>query len=119
MSQTSPGVGRVETRFHTLDGPFRLQRGGVLPEVTLAYEQYGEISPGADNVILVFHALTGSQHAAGWNQSVPGLTIEWTEECQLGWWDGFIGPGRAVDTNRFAVICINYLGGCYGSIGFF
>ncbi|HEX7098609.1 MAG TPA: homoserine O-acetyltransferase [Acidimicrobiia bacterium] len=117
MSHTSPGVGRVETRFHTLDGPFRLQKGGVLPEVTLAYELYGEISPDADNVIVVFHALTGSQHAAGWNQSVPGLAVEWTDECQLGWWDGFIGPGKAIDTNRFAVICINYLGGCYGSTG--
>ena len=106
-----------ETRFHTLQGPFLLQKGGVLPEVTLAYEQYGDLSPKRDNVILVFHALTGSQHAAGWNEAVSGLDVEWTDECQIGWWDGFIGPGRALDTSRFAVICVNYLGGCYGSTG--
>ena len=117
MSEISQGVGRVETRFHTLEGPFDLQKGGRLPEVTLAYELYGEVNEARDNVILVFHALTGSQHAAGWNESVPGLAVEWTEECQLGWWDGFIGPGRALDTDRFAVMCVNYLGGCYGSTG--
>jgi homoserine O-acetyltransferase/O-succinyltransferase len=117
MSYTTEGVGKVETRFHTLQGPFHLQHGGTLPEVTLAYEQYGEVSPDADNVILIFHALTGSQHAAGWNEAVPDLSVDWTDECQLGWWDGFIGSGRAVDTDRFAVICVNYLGGCYGSTG--
>ncbi|MGA7272335.1 MAG: homoserine O-acetyltransferase [Acidimicrobiia bacterium] len=114
---SSNGVGVVETRFHRLDGPFVLQKGGVLSEVTLAYEQYGEIGPDGENVILVFHALTGSQHAAGWNRVVPGLSVGWTDECQQGWWDGFIGPGRALDTDRFAVICVNYLGGCYGSTG--
>jgi homoserine O-acetyltransferase len=106
-----------ETRFHTLEGPIALQKGEVLPGVTLAYEQYGELNAEADNAVLVFHALTGSQHAAGWNESVPGLSVEWTDECQVGWWDGFIGPGRALDTNRFAVFCVNYLGGCYGSTG--
>lgn len=111
------GIGSVETRFHTLAGPFRLQGGETLEEVTLAYEQYGEISPRGDNVVLVFHALTGSQHAAGWNEMVPGLTVEWTDECQYGWWDPFIGPGRAIDTDRLAVISVNYLGGCYGSTG--
>ena len=110
-------IGSVETRLHTLQGPFECQNGGVLPEVTLAYEQYGEINDAADNVILVFHALTGSQHAAGWNQQVPGLSVEWTDECQAGWWDEFIGPSKALDTDEFAVICVNYLGGCYGSTG--
>lgn len=112
---TTPRV--YETRFHTLEGTFSLQKGGTLPEVTLAYEVYGEINEAADNVILVFHALTGSQHAAGVNHGVPGLQVEWTDECQTGWWDGFIGPGFALDTNQFAVICVNYLGGCYGSTG--
>ncbi|MGH8912844.1 MAG: homoserine O-acetyltransferase MetX [Acidimicrobiia bacterium] len=106
-----------ETRFHTLDGSLSLQKGEVLPEVTLAYEQYGELNAEKDNAVLVFHALTGSQHAAGWNESVPGLYVDWTEECQAGWWDAFIGPGRALDTERFAVFCVNYLGGCYGSTG--
>lgn len=117
MTDTRSSFGPVETRFHTLSGPFSPQKGGSLPEVTLAFEQYGEISHERDNVILVFHALTGSQHAAGWNETVPGLGVEWTEECRLGWWDPYIGPGRGLDTNRFAVICVNYLGGCYGSTG--
>jgi homoserine O-acetyltransferase len=110
-------VGRVETLFHTLDREFITHRGDVIPEVTLAYEQYGEFSPDADNVILVFHALTGSQHAAGQNLHVPNIDGRWTEEMHEGWWDGFVGPGKAFDTNRFAVICVNYLGGCYGSTG--
>lgn len=115
--EKASSVGSVETRFHTLDGPFRLQKGGELAEVTLAYEQYGQINEAADNVILLFHALTGSQHAAGWNAAVPDLGVDWTEECQAGWWDPFIGPGKGLDTDRFAVICVNYLGGCYGSTG--
>ena len=107
-------VGRAETRFHTLDGPFTVQDGDTLPEVTLAYELYGQINDARDNVI---HALTGSQHAAGYNPEVPGLDGRWTEEMHHGWWDGFIGPGKAIDTDRYAVLCVNYLGGCYGSTG--
>lgn len=118
VEDTRSQLGSVETRFHTLDGPYRLQGGATLPEVTLAYELYGHLSETRDNLIVVFHALTGSQHAAGWNEAVEGLNgVEWTEECQLGWWDAYIGPGRAVDTDRYAVMCINYLGGCYGSTG--
>ncbi|MPZ52600.1 MAG: homoserine O-acetyltransferase [Acidimicrobiia bacterium] len=106
-------MNETETQFHTLKEPFRLQGGAVLEEVTLAYERYGS----GFETIVVFHALTGSQHAAGFTPDVPGLAIEWTDECQSGWWEGFIGPGMALDTDRFTVICINYLGGCYGSTG--
>lgn len=115
--QRQGSVGRVETRFHTLDGPFTVQDGDTLPEVTLAFELYGQINEARDNVILVVHALTGSQHAAGHNPEVPGLDGRWTDEMHHGWWDGFIGPGKALDTDRFAVLCVNYLGGCYGSTG--
>lgn len=117
MTHTGTPVGTVETRFHTLAGPLTLQHGATLPEVNVAYELYGEISRSADNVILVVHALTGSQHAAGYNPAVPGVGELWTEEMHVGWWDGFIGPGKALDTDRFAVLCVNYLGGCYGSTG--
>ena len=110
-------VGRVETRFATLDGEFVTHRGEVIPEVTLAYEMYGELNERRDNLVLAFHALTGSQHAAGWNESVEGVEGRWTDEVYLGWWDGFIGPGKAIDTDQFAVMCVNYLGGCYGSTG--
>ena len=61
--------------------------------------------------------MTGSQHAAGINKHVPGLEGRWTDEMHEGWWSAFVGPGKALDTNRFCVICANYLGGCYGSTG--
>ncbi len=111
------GLGRTETRFVRLDGPYTTLGGKTISEVTLAYEMYGELNEARDNIILVFHALTGSQHAAGFNPSVPGVGARWTEEMQVGWWDGFIGPGRALDTDKYAVLCVNYLGGCYGSTG--
>ncbi|MCK4564029.1 MAG: homoserine O-acetyltransferase [Verrucomicrobia bacterium] len=94
-----------------------LHDGQALGPVTLAYETYGELNENKDNAILVFHALTGSQHVAGFNPEVPGVGEKWNEECQAGWWDDFVGPGKMVDTNRFFVVCANYLGGCYGSTG--
>lgn len=115
--QMSEGVGTVETRFHTLSKPFVTQGGDRIESVTLAYEMYGELNDFGDNLVLIFHALTGSQHAAGINPAVEGLQVVWTEEMHEGWWDGYIGPGRGIDTDRYAVMCINYLGGCYGSTG--
>jgi len=118
VSETS--TGRVETRFFTfgsMDQPVRLRNGASLDQVTLAYETYGELDAARSNAIVVFHALTGSQHAAGYNAAVTGPGVRWTEEIHVGWWDGSIGPGKAIDTNRFFVICVNYLGGCYGSTG--
>lgn len=111
----------VRSRFFTFAKTpatrFRLQTGATLGPVTLAYETYGRLSAARDNAVLVFHALSGSQHAAGYNPAVPGVGKLWTEECRVGWWDGFIGPGKALDTRRFFVVCANYLGGCYGSTG--
>ena len=114
------GVGTVETQFLTYgsaDKPFVTADGSALPEVTIAYETYGELNADRSNSILLFHALSGSQHAAGINKSVPGTDHRWTEEMHAGWWDGFIGPGRALDTKKYFVICANYLGGCYGTTG--
>ena len=118
-SSPSPeGVGRVETEFyHHRSDPFRLRCGSELSEFTLAYETYGTLNAEHSNAILLFHAMTGSQHAAGINESVPGIGSRWTKELHEGWWDAFIGPGKALDTTRFFVICANYLGGCYGSTG--
>ena len=116
----SHGVGQVETQFFTfgdVDDPFIFSGGERLGPITLAYEIYGELNEARDNAILLFHALTGSQHAAGYNPQVPGVGGLWTEEIHTGWWDRFIGPGRALNTDQFAVICVNYLGGCYGSTG--
>ena len=103
--------------FDRPDAPLRLHAGAQLPQFTLAYETYGTLNARRDNAILLFHAMTGSHHAAGLNTEVPGLNGRWTDEMHNGWWDGFIGPGRALDTDKFFVICANYLGGCYGSTG--
>ena len=89
----------------------------MLPEFTLCYEAYGQLSAAKDNAILVFHALSGSQHAAGYCAAVPQTGKRWTEDIHEGWWDEFIGPGRALDTEKYFVLCANYLGGCYGSTG--
>ena len=110
-------IGSVSTQFFHLNEPFLVESGASFRELTLAYETYGQLNAEASNAILVFHALTGSQHAAGTNLSVPGVERFWNEECVLGWWDAFIGPGKALDTERYFVICVNYLGGCYGSTG--
>ena len=115
--QSFGDVGVTETRFLTFDEPFVTHRGDVIADITLAYDQYGEINEAADNVVLVFHALTGSHHAAGYTTGVAGVGDLWTAEMYPGWWDAFIGPGKALDTAHLAVICVNYLGGCYGSTG--
>ncbi len=119
FSATAAGK-KVETHFFNLDeqgGPMTLLSGERLEGAVLAYETYGTLNATATNAVLVFHALSGSQHAAGFNPAVPGVGALWTDECQAGWWDGFIGPGCAVDTDHFFVICCNYIGGCYGSSG--
>jgi len=113
-------VGTTETQFFTFanaEDPFATRSGEHFDEVVIAYETYGALNADRSNAVLVFHALTGSQHAAGFNPAVPAVGERWTEECQSGWWDGFIGPGKAIDTDRFFVISANYLGSCYGSTG--
>jgi homoserine O-acetyltransferase len=80
----------------TIDRPFQLENGAVLPEVTIAYRTYGELDEDGQNVIWVFHALTA-------NAAV--------EE----WWPGLFGPGRLLDPDRYFIVCANMLGSCYGS----
>lgn len=109
-------VSTVTNFFHHAD-PFVLRTEESLPEFTLAYETYGTLNADKSNAILLFHALTGSQHAAGLNIAVDGLGERWTSECHVGWWDLFIGPRCALDTNKYFIICANFLGGCYGSTG--
>ncbi len=114
------GIGETSTHFFhhgSASEPFVFASGDALPSITVAYEMYGKLNARKSNAILLFHALSGSQHAAGYNADVPGLEGRWTEDVKHGWWDLFIGPGKALDTNRWCVICANYLGGCYGSSG--
>jgi homoserine O-acetyltransferase len=95
----------------------RLHDGRLFGPVTLAYETFGVLNADKSNAILLFHALSGSQHAAGFNAHVEGVDEYWTSECQTGWWDEFIGSGKILDTDRYFIICCNYFGGCYGTTG--
>ncbi len=104
------GVGIVEPKSLELElpeGGFKLEPGGVLKKIVVRYEQCGAPMRG-DNVIFICHALTGDAHVAGIR---PG------ETKPSGWWELMIGPGRAIDTNRFHIICANVLGGCSGTTG--
>lgn len=87
--------------------PLVLAGGATLDRVEVAYETYGRLNPKGDNAVLIAHALTGDAHAAG-REAATGRT---------GWWDNLIGPGKAVDTDRFFVVCANLLGGCKGTTG--
>ena len=111
----------VRTQFYTYgeteEARLVLHDGQRFGPITLAYETYGTLNEAKDNAILVFHALSGSQHVCGFNPSVPTVGTRWNSECQTGWWDDFVGAGKTVDTDRFFVICVNYFGGCYGSTG--
>jgi len=111
----------VKSKFFTYgeepESRLVLHDGRDFGPVTLAYETYGELNKTKDNAILIFHALSGSQHICGFNPEVPGVGKRWNEECQAGWWNDFVGSGKAIDTDRFFVVCANYFGGCYGSTG--
>jgi homoserine O-acetyltransferase/O-succinyltransferase len=107
-----PGVARGDRRFVELSGlaadGLALEYGGRLPEVVVAYESWGSLNAEASNAVLVLHALTGDSHASG--PPGPGHPA-------AGWWEGLIGPGLALDTDRYFVVCPNVLGGCQGTTG--
>lgn len=94
------------TRFFDLPSPFSLRRGGTLSHARLAFETWGAPDAGASNAILILTGLSPSAHAA----SSAG-------DPSPGWWEAMIGPGKAIDTNRWFVICVNSLGSCKGSTG--
>ena len=87
--------------------PLKLDCGKTVSNFPLAYETYGKLNENKNNAILVFHALTGDQFVAGTN---PITNKE-------GWWVTAVGPGKAIDTNKYFVICANVIGGCMGSWG--
>ena len=100
--------------------PLALLNGETLSEVTLAYETYGELQC-CQGQRHSFVSCPERKPARGRFECVrpeagPGGRF-WTEDCQIGWWHDFVGPGKALDTSRFFVVCANYLGGCYGSTG--
>ena len=85
-----------------------LESGKTLGPIDIVYETYGELDRDNSNAILVFHALSGDAHAAGYHSH---------SDPKPGWWDNAIGPAKAFDTNRYFVICANVIGGCQGSTG--
>jgi len=101
-------VGVVTPRDFTYPQPFTFKSGQELPGFTLRYETYGQLNSDGDNAILICHALSGDHHCAGRHSP---------EDRKPGWWDNIIGPGKAIDTNKFFVICSNCLGGCSGTTG--
>ncbi|MDR1789586.1 MAG: homoserine O-acetyltransferase [Opitutaceae bacterium] len=104
-----PGeVGLVSPRDYHHHAPFTFDNGRTLPAYTLRYETYGHLNAARDNAVLICHALSGDHHCAG---------IHSLDDPKPGWWNNLIGPGKAVDTNKFFVVCANVLGGCQGSTG--
>jgi homoserine O-acetyltransferase len=89
-----------------LPDPFVMRRGGVLRGARIAYETWGRLSSARDNAILLFTGLSPSAHAAS-SRADPSQ----------GWWQGMVGPGLALDTQCFFVVCVNSLGSCFGSTG--
>jgi homoserine O-acetyltransferase/O-succinyltransferase len=96
--------------------PLPLAWGGTLAPVEVEYEAYGTLNPERSNAILVCHALSGDAHAAGWERIATGDRRAYRAAAP-GWWDAIIGPGKAIDTRRFFVLCPNVLGSCYGTTG--
>lgn len=106
LPQGSVGYVRPESLF--FDEPLHLSSGQVLPSYTLAVETYGQLNADASNAVLICHALNASHHVAGLYEG---------ETKSTGWWDNMVGPGKAVDTDRFFVIGVNNIGSCFGSTG--
>jgi len=101
-------VGAVQSQTLHFDQPLAFRSGAVLHGYDLVYETYGQLNADKSNAVLVCHALNASHHVAGWYADDP---------ANIGWWDNMIGPGKPLDTNRFFVIGVNNLGGCFGSTG--
>ena len=104
MAQAASGP-----RSITLPGAVSLSSGKTLERVDVAYETFGTLDADGENAILICHALSGDAHAA----AGPGVD----GEERVGWWDGMVGPGQPIDTERYFVICSNVLGGCSGTTG--
>jgi homoserine O-acetyltransferase/O-succinyltransferase len=97
----------LQTHSEHFTNPLYLESGRILEPYDIVYETYGELNEAKDNVIVICHALTGSHHAAGTYEG----------DNKSGWWDGLIGQGKVVDTDKFFVICTNVIGSCFGSSG--
>ena len=101
-------VGAVTPRRMRFDQPLSFRSGGTLERYEVMYETYGTLNAERSNAVLVCHALNAAHHVAGFYAEDP---------TNIGWWDNIIGPGKPLDTNKFFVIGMNNLGGCFGTTG--
>ena len=102
----SPTVEFGEVVHLDLPEPFTAVHGGKLPRIQVSYESWGELNASRDNTVLIVHPMTADCHVTGEFASQP-----------TGWWEGLVGPGRAIDTDNHFVVCPNLIGGCYGTTG--
>jgi homoserine O-acetyltransferase len=107
-THSANSVGFVTPQRFAYEAPITLAGGATLPGFDLVYETYGTLNAERSNAVLVCHALSGNHHVAGTYVDQPH---------NVGWWDNLVGPGKPLDTNRFFVVGVNNLGGCFGSTG--
>ena len=108
--EETASAGVSETKTLALDGVLTLASGRTLDGVVVAYETWGRLDADGTNAVLVCHALSGDSHLAGLRPGQP-------DDAAPGWWDVMVGAGKAIDTDRFFVVCANVLGGCSGTTG--
>jgi homoserine O-acetyltransferase len=108
-AENSVGYVKTQTiRVAEENNPLELACGKKLGPIDVAFETYGKPDATGDNVVLICHALSGNAHVAGLNSP---------NDRKPGWWDNMVGPGKGIDTNKYFVICSNFLGGCTGTTG--
>ena len=108
MANEERSAGAVRPQTMHFDTPLAFRSGKVLDAYDLMYETYGTLNAARSNAVLVCHALNASHHVAGYYADDPD---------NIGWWDNMVGPGKPLDTDRYFVIGVNNVGGCFGSTG--
>lgn len=108
LGHSAGSVGIVTPQIMHFAEPLTLECNRTLPYFDLVYETYGTLNDDKSNAILICHALSSNHHAAGVHSS---------DDKKAGWWDNMIGAGKAIDTNKFFVLCVNNIGSCFGSTG--
>ena len=108
MANEERSAGAVRPQTMHFDTPLAFRSGKVLDAYDLMYETYGTLNAARSNAVLVCHALNASHHVAGYYADDPD---------NIGWWDNMVGPGKPLDTNRYFVVGVNNVGGCFGSTG--
>src|SRR3954465_14918929 len=112
-ANAEPTLDNVERKIFAAKS-FHLESGVVMPEILVAYETYGKLAPDGRNAVLLTHGYTSSQHMAGRYAASGGATSGPGAGAE-GSWDGLVGPGKAIDTDRLFVVASNMLGSSYGS----